>query len=110
MSVIPDRKDYKNCSKETVDRFIDAILTRKIANKVAFSPVTERSHQEVYGFKAKDKKASVVFDTKAKILTITAFDETFTLLDKLFNSLLIAKKENKSDKTKKQKQQKEETV
>ncbi len=102
MSIIPDKKEYKNCTREIVDRFVDAISARKIANKVAFSSANERSHQEVHGFKAKDKKATIVFDTKAQMLTITAFGETFVSLDKLYGSLLTKKQEIKKQEPKKE--------
>lgn len=97
MGVIPEKTDYKNCSKEFSTRFAEALSTRKICDRVAFVAASDKSHFDRYGFVKDNKKISVVYDNKARILSVTAFDELMPEINKLYVSLAAA--DVKSQKT-----------
>lgn len=48
MSVIPDRKDYKNVDRAAVGDFV-AALSKKGYEQVSHIPPTEKSHFERFG-------------------------------------------------------------
>ena len=90
MGVIPEKTEFKNCSKELSTRFAEALSARKICERVAFVAASDKSHFDRYGFVKDNKKISVVYDNKARILSVTAFDELMPELNRLYVSLASA--------------------
>ncbi|MBQ7224053.1 MAG: type II toxin-antitoxin system RnlA family toxin [Clostridia bacterium] len=91
MGVIPEKNEYRNCPPERVKQFCDAISAQKLCEKVTFTPADERSHFDRYGFIKNGKKVIVVYDVKAKILSVTAFDDIAPALFSLYNKIANAK-------------------
>ncbi len=84
MGVIPERKDYKNCSKEQFTRFIEELDRSGICNRVAYTPAAEKSHFDRYGYACDNKRISVVYDNKANMLSLTAMEDTMVRLNEVF--------------------------
>lgn len=76
MSVIPDRKDYKNVDRAAVGDFV-AALSKKGYEQVSHIPPTEKSHFERFGLVKNARRVVIVFDVKAKMVSITAFGDQF---------------------------------
>lgn len=74
MSVIPDRKDYKNVERAVVTRFVEQLVRKGYAS-VSHVDSDERSHFERFGLVKEAKRVTVVYDVKAKMVSITAFEE-----------------------------------
>jgi hypothetical protein len=102
MGVIPEKNEYRNCPPERVKQFTDAIVAQKLCEKVAFTPADERSHFDRYGFAKNGKKVIVVYDVKAKILSVTAFEDVAPALFSLYNKVANGKIEKKVEKSEKQ--------
>jgi hypothetical protein len=95
MGVIPERIEYKNCSRERATAFAELIANRNVAKRVTFTAASEKSHFDRYGFVSKGRKVSVVYDVKAKMLSVTAGEEVSAQLKKLFEA--SAEKSSKQD-------------
>ena len=95
MGVIPERKEYKNF---TYERYIS--LSEKSSTlgfkKVTHTPYSEKSHFDKTGLIYDNKKVVLVYDVKAKMLTVTAQEKAI----KRLSTLIDSKKEEvkKSDK------------
>ena len=61
MSVIPDRKDYKNVDRAAVGDFV-AALSKKGYEQVSHIPPTEKSHFERFGLVKNARRVVIVFD------------------------------------------------
>lgn len=107
MTVIPEKKEYKNCTPELSARFCEEIEARKLCRRVSVTKADEKSHFDRYGFAFNNKKVSAVFDVKARILSVTAPDEIVGKLDELYREL-AQKPANQPQAIKKQAQQKTE--
>ncbi len=70
MGVIPDRKEFKNFTYENYIRFADSVEQLGFT-LVTHTPYTKTSHYDKFGFLYEGKKVVVVYDTKAKMLTLT---------------------------------------
>lgn len=84
MSVIPDKKDYKNVDKSTAVAFPDLLVKNGYALAMHTAP-TEKSHFDRYGLVKNNKRIVLVYDVKASILSITAADEQFAEVCSLWN-------------------------
>lgn len=101
MGVIPDKIEYKNCFQETASAFVEEAISRGICRRVSFSAANEKSHFDRYGLVAgSNKKVSVVFDTKAKMLSVTAPDDLSATLRKIFDEVRTKNKTNGVQTTK----------
>lgn len=87
MGVIPERIEYKNFSKDLFVCFAEELSKRKICEKVAFTASNEKSHFDRYGFVRDNKKISVVYDNKARMMSVTASDDIMPVLSNLVETL-----------------------
>ncbi len=88
MGVIPDKSEYKNCSSETASAFVGEVISRGVCRRISFSAANEKSHFDRYGLvSGSNKKVSVVYDTKAKMLSVTAPDDLSSTLRKIFEGI-----------------------
>lgn len=104
--VIPEKTDYKNCPKELFASFTAAIEARGICQKVAYKAADEKSHFDRYGFIYNNRKVSVVYDNKAHMLSVTAFDDVMPILNDMFVKLRDGVKPQPKQPKKKAKQPK----
>ncbi len=95
MTVIPERKDYKNCVPSLAEKFCAEVEKRNICKRISITKADEKSHFDRYGFSCKNKKVSVVYDTKANILSVTAPEEVSIKLFDLYNELTAPKQQKK---------------
>ncbi len=86
MGVIPEKFEYKNCSRERASRFAELITEKGIAKRVTFTAASDKSHLDRYGFVAANRKISVVYDLKARMLSISACEDVATKLKKIFDA------------------------
>ncbi len=98
MGVIPERVEYKNCSRERATAFAELIASRNVAKRVTFTAASEKSHFDRYGFVSNGRKVSVVYDLKAKMLSVTAGEDISAQLKKLFE-VCTEKSSKKDEKT-----------
>ncbi len=77
-------KSYKDCSTAAVGRFISLLHGSGNYKRVSYYPVDEKSHFERFGYVSGDDKISVVYDTKAKILSLTARAEQIKILSEVY--------------------------
>ena len=87
MSAIPDKIEYRDCSPEKANDFVSAIEQKGVASRVSFAPANDKSHFDRYGFDCDGKRLGVVYDRKAKILSVTAPDTVSEKLKKLYSAL-----------------------
>lgn len=87
MTVIPEKKEYKACTPELTARFCEELEARKLCNRISVTRADEKSHFDRYGYAYNNKKVSVVYDVKARMLSVTAPDEIAPRLDALFTEL-----------------------
>lgn len=92
MGVIPERKDYKNVSPETCRKFVNSVEQNKICEKVSHVAPSDKSHFDRYGFANGNKRVSIVYDVKARMLSVTAFDDVMPRLTAAFDRVLNAEK------------------
>lgn len=104
MGVIPEKIEYKNCSRERATLFANLIVEKGVAKRVTFTEATEKSHLDRYGFVASNRKVSVVYDLKAKLLSVTASEEVASKLKSLFDA--TAEKSVKMETVEQKKSQK----
>lgn len=64
--------------------FIDAVKIASDITQTAFSPKTEKSHFVIYKFLCNKEKCSVVYDTAATKITLTARSETLEKFKMLY--------------------------
>lgn len=76
MSVIPDKKDYKNADRSKVATFTNKLAGSGFELAMHVAP-TEKSHFDRFGFVKNNKRVVIVYDVKASILSVTASDEQF---------------------------------
>lgn len=77
-------KSFKDCSTAAVGRFISLLHGSGKYKRVSYYPVDEKSHFERFGYICGDDKISVVYDTKAKILSLTAREEQMNILSQVY--------------------------
>ncbi len=87
MGVIPEKKDYKNAS-DGLPESVAKQLMNSGYKYVSHVKHTERSHFDRYGFVKDQKRSVMVYDVKAKILSITAFEEQFAEIKAICDNLL----------------------
>lgn len=104
MGVIPERKDYKNVSPETCRKFVSSVEQNKICEKVSHVAPSDKSHFDRYGFASGNKRVSIVYDVKARMLSVTAFDDVMPRLAAAFDHVLNAEKVPVAKKTEPKKQ------
>ncbi|MGN1093786.1 MAG: hypothetical protein ACI4SC_02270 [Candidatus Neoclostridium sp.] len=75
MSVIPKKKDYKNVGKSAIE--FPPQLAKHGYELVSHVSPTEKSHFDRFGLVKSGKRVIIVYDVKAAMLSITAFDEQF---------------------------------
>ena len=80
MGVIPERKDYKNVSPETFSKFVAGVEYNKVCEKVSHVAPSDKSHFDRYGFASGNKRVSIVYDVKARMLSVTAFEDVMPRL------------------------------
>ena len=100
MSAIPDKIEFRDCPPEKADEFVSAIERQGVAVKVSYAVANDKSHFDRYGFDCFGKRLGVVYDRKAKILSVTAPDETTDKLKKLYAQLQAAQPKAASGKSK----------
>lgn len=106
MSAIPDKIEYRDCSPEKAESFVAALENSGIAVRVSFSAASDVSHFDRYGFDCAGRRLGVVYDRKAKILSVTAPDDVSERIKKLYAGLKIQAanpKQNQSQPTNKPK-------
>lgn len=86
MGVIPEKTEYKNVSRERATRFAESITQKGLCKRVTFTAASDKSHLDRYGFVCANKKVSVVYDLKARLLSVSAYDDIAPALKKLFDS------------------------
>lgn len=101
MGVIPEKKDYKNVSDNMAEYLAKQLISLGYEFVSRVKP-NDRSHFDRYGFVKEQKRVIIVYDIKAKILSVTAFEKQFneikTLCDKLYSSDAIKNQDvRKSD-------------
>lgn len=79
MGVIPDKLEFKNCSLQRADNFIALLIERKFI-KVTHNPVNDTCHFDRYGFAFDGKRVSVVYDTKARMLSVAACEDAMEVV------------------------------
>ena len=89
MSAIPDKIEYRDCSPEKAESFVAALEKGGIAVRVSFSAASDVSHFDRYGFDCAGRRLGVVYDRKAKILSVTAPDDVSERIKKLYSGLKI---------------------
>lgn len=89
MSAIPDKIEYRDCSPEKAESFVAALEKSGIAVRVSFSAASDVSHFDRYGFDCAGRRLGVVYDRKAKILSVTAPDDVSERVKKLYSGLKI---------------------
>ena len=85
MGVIPERQDFKNVSPEAFNTFVKRVESDKLCEKVSHVSPSDKSHFDRYGFASNGKRVSVVYDVKARMLSLTAFDDVMPRLIETFN-------------------------
>ena len=75
MSVIPEKKDYKNVGKSAIE--FPPQLAKHGYELVSHVSPTEKSHFDRFGLVKNGKRVIIVYDVKAAMLSIAAFDEQF---------------------------------
>ena len=80
------RKDIR-CEHTSAERFVSDLGKMAGCELKDFRPANDRCHQVVYKYLLSGEKLSVVFDTKAGILTLTASERIFECLDKLLKTV-----------------------
>ena len=79
-------KSYKDCDTAAVGKFISLLHGSGNYKRVSYYPVDEKSHFERFGYVCGEDKISVVYDTKAKILSLTAKDEQIKILSRIYET------------------------
>lgn len=85
MGVIPERKEYKNFTYERYMSLSDKSLQLGF-KKITHTPYSEKSHFDKTGLLYDNKKVVLVYDVKAKMLTITAQEKAIKHLSTLIDS------------------------
>lgn len=101
MGVIPEKFEYKNCSRERATRFTDLIVEKGACKRVTFTPASDKSHLDRYGFVCNNRKVSIVYDLKANLLSVTACDDIMPSLKKLYENSTDNKTSKKQENKKK---------
>ena len=83
---INEQKSFKDCSTAQVGKFISLLHGSESYKRVSYYPVDEKSHFERFGYVCGDDKISVVYDTKANILSITARAEQIAALSAAYET------------------------
>ena len=104
MGVIPERKDYKNVSPETFANFVTGVEENKVCERVSHVAPSDKSHFDRYGFAHGNKRVSIVYDIKARMLSVTAFDDVMPRLAAEFDRVLNSEKSPAVIKTEPKKQ------
>jgi len=74
MNLVPDKKDFKKISPDVAGAYPRRLVERGY-QLVSTVRATEKSHFDVYGLVKSGKKVKVVYDVKAQMLSVTAFDD-----------------------------------
>jgi len=78
-------KSFKNVSNAMLASFIGKLEKTKHYQRKGYVPVSANSHFERFSYALMNNKISIVYDTKAKILSITAKKEIVAVLDNMLN-------------------------
>ena len=100
MGIIPERKEYKNFTYEQYSLFTQKVQSLGYT-KVTHTPHSSKSHLDRYGYLDKGNKVAVVYDLKAKMLTLTAPDKSIKALNGIIKQLDGNDKKRKVDETEK---------
>ncbi len=79
-------KNYKDCDTAAVGKLISLLHGNGNYKRVSYYPVDEKSHFERFGYVIGDDKISIVYDTKAKILSLTAKEEQIKILSTVYET------------------------
>ena len=104
MGLIPEKKEYKNF---TYDNYL--LYTEKIEDKLGYqqiihTPYNAKNHFDRFGYLDKGKKVVVVYDVKAKIMSVTAHDSSMKALEQIVKDYTGSNTEKKNNKTSENKQ------
>lgn len=80
----PKRFNHSNCSEISFSVFLGAMKAEKSINIASYKPSAKNCHFVRYNIISAGERASVVYDTKAKILTFTAPDTFLGYLNDLY--------------------------
>lgn len=83
------RFDHK-CGQEEAERFVSVLTDKEACELKDFQPITDKCHIVRYKFSCGHEKVSVVYDTKAKLLSITAPKSILEDLKKLVAPVTVA--------------------
>ena len=90
---INEQKSFKDCSTAQVGKFISLLHGSESYKRVSYYPVDEKSHFERFGYICGDDKISIVYDTKANILSITAKAEQIAVLSAAYETGVLQRTE-----------------
>lgn len=76
MSVIPDKKDYKNVKQPLPEQFV-SVLKKGGYELISTVKATDKSHFDRYGLLKDGKRVIIVYDVVAEMLSVTAFENHF---------------------------------
>lgn len=93
MGLIPEKKEYKNF---TYDDYL--LYTEKIDElgfvQIIHTPYSAKNHFDKFGYLDKGKKVVVVYDVKAKIMSVTAHDNSMKALEQIAKGFNASKDKN----------------
>ncbi len=95
MSLIPDKIEYRDCSPERVEAIVALIEQKGIAVRVSYAAATDKVHFDRYGYDCNGKKLGVVYDRKARMLSVSAPDDSTDEIKRLYASTAIVDKSGK---------------
>ncbi|MCL2796888.1 MAG: hypothetical protein FWD58_02375 [Firmicutes bacterium] len=78
------RKDFKDCAADKVADFIVALEKSGAFIRKGYIPVNDASHFERFSYAQGSEHISIVYDTKARMLSVTAKDSVAADLEALF--------------------------
>lgn len=90
----PKRFNHSNCSEISFSVFLGAMKAEKSINIASYKPSAKNCHFVRYNIISAGERASVVYDTKAKILTFTAPDTFLGYLNDLYYKAVASMQKN----------------
>lgn len=78
------RYDFTNCPVTIAENFVNNLEHNVLFTKKAFLDTTDKCHFKRYNFAYGNEKVSLVYDTKANILSITSCDIIIDKLKEMF--------------------------
>ena len=86
------RKDFKNCTADKSAEFILSIEKSGQFVRKSYIPINDSSHFERFNYSSGVDRISIVYDTKARMLSITAKQELMDSLAILYNDTSVSEK------------------